>query len=1061
MVISRTLWLLAAAGTLAVGLAAACGGDHDGGSARCPGASACTGGAAGASGADGGAEAAGASGADGGGAQAIFDVWRDARQALRQSPDHLIGQADALVAAKDPAKLFEFVRDQIVTYPPSDDSMYGMASAMRWGVRATLRGGAGTPREKAELLRELYERAGLEAEVVAGPLDPAKADGQAILLRAVARTFAPSADAPTRQSWLDTLKKSAPAHGSALDPDLTETQVLAASIGALVTSAAGGFDFTVADIPLVRVMVGGAWKYASPVVPGAAFGDSTTTAEPGPAGAPDAPPQIEVTVEGSRSDAPYDRFPLISATYDADQVAGRRINLQFSPGVAHDSLPQTRFDDVQSFIPVLSVSGADVTDAERDLLAHLGPSVTLGGDVIDVAPNGDVTVGGVPLGQGASDAAALARAQSLTLGVRGDAFRRIDLRVAALDAGGKNVAGLRADAFRVLEDGQPVAATLTQNPAGPPRILLIADTSASLPPEYLGAGAADFGTQVIMPLYAAFPNAEVRVATINFGVSFAPGGWATSLADAQAEVAWLASQAGGSEIYQAAADAETEQPTAIIMYTDGVPTDALTPEFSAKLAGGAPVLGIGIGAAPAMQSLQAIAKLSGGLATTAADKSAAIAAANGFIAARALDDYLISYRAPQAGAATRQVKVELDGGRVTATGSYDVPATPAPVRALSSIVLTLRVGDRETTRTLAGFERSFTTAYTEIPQAALDDVRALLFGRVTFEVEGAGVTPSEWLDDWLGERLTLEPAYDALLANDDAAIQAAAKRGFDLTPAKLFAMSAPLPGAAAADALTFEHGPRVAALVQKVRFGEGLERQMDVFSNGVWHTAAADPSAAFRRSLARTAYVASAEASLYPVSTRSLLASTPLAAFVPGSVQSLPELDPEASRRWSVLEAPFSPAEYSLVAPAAGAPFAFWAVHTPSGSLIGVMPDGSGGAIEEEANANLDATNHVLDLIGDIGTLAGADVGFWVKLEQTKAAKLTAATIIIAGGQASIGDWAGDLGSGLCDAASDGLSGAIPGLDAYANLQEAVSQGSFWSGLGEVNLPDVTSGICP
>jgi hypothetical protein len=129
--------------------------------------------------------------------------------------------------------------------------------------------------------------------------------------------------------------------------------------------------------------------------------------------------------------------------------------------------------------------------------------------------------------------------------------------------------------------------------------------------------------------------------------------------------------------------------------------------------------------------------------------------------------------------------------------------------------------------------------------------------------------------------------------------------------------------------------------------------------------------------------------------------------------------------------------------------------------VIGVMPDGSGGAIEDELNANLDATNHMLDLIGDIGSLAGADVGFWVQLEKTKAAKLTAATIVIAGGQADIGDWPSELGSGICNAVQDAATSQIPGMEEYGNLQEAIDQGGFWTGLGGANLPDIAPDFCP
>src|SRR5690349_855975 len=82
----------------------------------------------------------------------VFEAWREAREALQASPDHLPARANALIEAGDPEAIFEFVRDHIATYPSSAGGFQNAPDAIRWGVRGTLRGGAGSPREKAELL---------------------------------------------------------------------------------------------------------------------------------------------------------------------------------------------------------------------------------------------------------------------------------------------------------------------------------------------------------------------------------------------------------------------------------------------------------------------------------------------------------------------------------------------------------------------------------------------------------------------------------------------------------------------------------------------------------------------------------------------------------------------------------------------------------------------------------------------------------------------------------------------------------------------------------------------
>lgn len=100
-----------------------------------------------------------------------FDAWREIQAVVRESPDNVPARAEALVAARDVDGLFELVRDDIALLPATAYSM-GSSTEIRWGHRATLRGQAGTMRERAELLAHLLQEAGFEAKVVAGRVAP-------------------------------------------------------------------------------------------------------------------------------------------------------------------------------------------------------------------------------------------------------------------------------------------------------------------------------------------------------------------------------------------------------------------------------------------------------------------------------------------------------------------------------------------------------------------------------------------------------------------------------------------------------------------------------------------------------------------------------------------------------------------------------------------------------------------------------------------------------------------------------------------------------------------------
>jgi hypothetical protein len=126
---------------------------------------------------------------------------------MKASPDNLPARAAALIAGKDAEAIFRFVRDNIATYP----SPSWIATGVRWGVRGTLRGGAGTPRDRAELLAWMYRQAGFSAEVAAGVPAGALAAANAlksVYARQVPRLFQPTAPPPPYASWADALGPS-------------------------------------------------------------------------------------------------------------------------------------------------------------------------------------------------------------------------------------------------------------------------------------------------------------------------------------------------------------------------------------------------------------------------------------------------------------------------------------------------------------------------------------------------------------------------------------------------------------------------------------------------------------------------------------------------------------------------------------------------------------------------------------------------------------------------------------------------------------------------------------
>ena len=107
-------------------------------------------------------------------------------------------------------------------------------------------------------------------------------------------------------------------------------------------------------------------------------------------------------------------------------------------------------------------------------------------------------------------------------------------------------------------------------------------------------------------------------------------------------------------------------------------------------------------------------------------------------------------------------------------------------QALSGLYLTISVGGRSHTTTLAGHRLPHAVpGGPGITQAELDDVRGALFGRALIAVEGAAPGPSQVLDAWYADKLSLRRLFDAVQARDDDGVIAAWEQGLSRTPSAL------------------------------------------------------------------------------------------------------------------------------------------------------------------------------------------------------------------------------------------------------------------------------------
>lgn len=368
-----------------------------------------------------------------------FGVWEELQAGLQASPDHLAGTAVERVDRDDPETLFEFVRDDLALKPPSPTGNDGFASRADAGPTATLRAGMGTPRETADLLARLLERAGYESEVVAYDRGLSAERTRELYFDGPDHEFDPGFDEDDLQEWADLMgeDEDSPDEIELVDEDGAES----ASLGERVrdalpddaADAALGFDHGLdgGPVPVVRFRDPGDggtaddtataqstttaattttagtdapdaasdWQYADLFHADESFGDLQEPSNVAPA--PDLDAEgVTVTLETARMDAPEERIELVSGDWDATELAGRHLEVNTLPGRSPLDDPTLTFDDVSTFVPALARTdpGTDL-DPDRNRSVW-GDPFTLTGDRYTVNDAGNLSRGGVLVHEG-------------------------------------------------------------------------------------------------------------------------------------------------------------------------------------------------------------------------------------------------------------------------------------------------------------------------------------------------------------------------------------------------------------------------------------------------------------------------------------------------------------------------------------------------------------------------------------------------------------------------------------------------------------------------------------
>jgi hypothetical protein len=861
-----------------------------------------------------------------------YSVWREVQAALRQSPDHSAGRAAALVKAGDIDAIHRFVRDEI-RLVSANGVRFMMGNEVRWGHRAALRAGAGTAREKAEILADLIRQTGRTAEVV-DTASLSREETRAAFFRKFEQPFNPPVEKKQLSDWHRRLGAASP-DAKITDVGDAEAEVSDLSrklldvIGDSEAEKLGRYSFDVrpyGDVPMVKVTdpERGA-LYADPIRPAAVLAPYADSMRERPAEPAKGMLPVTVSLSATTTDAVGEPFEMLRTDWTAEEVAGRQVRFAFKPFGETLSVLASRMGDLRAFTPVAAIQALDgeALDPERAMV--MGESVTLEGDRISLDENGDVRLKGENLGDGGPSGKT---GEVTTVDVEADAstFPDMTVRVRPRGPDGRIVDGLNVADFALSDEDQPVAHILRTRDRAP-RILFLADSSLSMPDEFMGNGPAmqALAKRVEAIAKTIHPKAEIVLRKTDSNL------WEHLLKAARSPFNLI--------VYATDGDLNGREPTEADLAVLKAGPKAIMMNVRGNLAE------LRKSSRGEDNTFDSMARATNGetVDVSGEDTSAAETAIRRFLEEEGVElPYILSYRVLGAGAGERTASATV--GAANAKAPYTASMKAARGLKLASLRLTVKVGDREVTRVLAGHD-----GQGEVTQSHLDQVQGAMFGNFMLAIEGPPPSLSTVLDDYLAAKLSIE-TFDRTAARPDANLNTildVVDAGFNALPgevATLISRSAQLAG----DDYAFaEQGLRcVLHVVRPIMNSDVCMRHVDIMPLDQSFVLSEDKSVLIDKAFEASLSLAAAESILFPVSTSSVLGDTPLAvvdlkrfreAGMPQ--EQLNEWDRFIREQSSILPHP----GMVLVSAEDGATKACWAISRETGAVYALLPNGSGG----------------------------------------------------------------------------------------------------------------------
>lgn len=852
---------------------------------------------------------------------APFNVWQEIIEALGYSSDNLPALRKHIVATKDPKQITEFVLKSLCIVPHHKNYFgYKFSNQALYGTEVALRTGIASPREKAEILKDMLIEAGFEARVVSEHIPLTESEVKDILFKQKKVDFQPNIPKSQYKDWQQRLGLGASKNVEYMADISTEAEQLAQSLLDQLseeqkqTEDTLKYKFNADQIPAVVYTKDGTEELihvfdasipfgeAHPKNPSKKFGRIAQFENPDEG--------FKVTLSYRTAFHTSEKKPLLTGTWKASQLVGNQLKVGFLNNMSFEDSVLKTVSDISSFTPVMSLQDLDKDEAYLEEHSFLGEPINLTAEKLI---NPTFAIIQEDKAKRASKAKEIVQ---IDVKANPKTYPTVSVELTPKDKDGNIVEGLLANDFSIQDNGKDVQGYLTQNKMAP-KILFMFDTSLSMPSEYRGAGAEKFQTNLESAIKEVYPNAIVN------------------------------HKETGSNIYTSHLKAAHQDYDLILYATDGDNADKFNHATTQIFTQGPKTLYIKMYNSynPEYTAVEDIAKNTGAEVVDGKDQTATVSEIVAYLKTLPLPVYKFNYSSFDIDK-PHTVKVSVVATKKT--GQSDFTFSPLLDEGLGNRIIGLYLDiqisyDRKYSRVLAGWDPNTS----DTPTAAMaKEVHECMLGNSVISFEREGAATSIRLAEYLKAMMSNQEWFEAQKAGDTKKALEALAKGVHTYPQILLSLMQPLENAFTKDTITYPAGYRIGILKTKPGLYSATSiSSFDYVLSSNYVTITKNNQNSFSETAKKTAQFALLEGKIFENSTLQNLQGKPL---VVNTSEAYKEAlrDRNFGENLGYYRRYINRGHEFKFVDIASKSKSYWSMHPKTGELYGVLPDQTGGGTQ-------------------------------------------------------------------------------------------------------------------